>query len=71
MSDWISVRDSMPNKSTPSRSKAVLIYCPEIECQFTACYNFENKQWEYFAVGSVDVNNRVSHWKPLGANPED
>ena len=68
MSNWISV-DELPDVGHSTRSRAVLIYCPSNQCIFTACYNFENREWEYFARGSVEVNEIVSHWMPLPDPP--
>jgi len=66
---WISVKKRFPENEGRERSKAVLVYCPNIECTFTACYNFEHGEWEYFAVGSVEIYEFVSHWMPLPKPP--
>jgi len=67
---WISVKDEFPLPSMISyRSKSVLIYCDDILCQFTGCYNFNDNGWEYFGASGKVMQN-VTHWKPLGPAPE-
>jgi antirestriction protein len=63
--NWIDVSEKLPENEGRARSKAVLVYCPDIKCQFTACYNFEAEKWEYFACASAEIYYLVSHWMDL------
>lgn len=69
--EWISVdkRPCPPYREGMSRSRCVLVYCPESQCTFTACYNFQDEGWEFFARGSVELTDPVSHWQPLPLPP--
>ena len=72
MSEWISVDDRLPGKRTEmARSKNVLAWCADIECTFTACFNFQDNGWEYFARGTVEMHQRVTHWMPLPSPPKE
>lgn len=69
---WVEADEKLPDKpDNPgrTRSKCVLVYCPDIKCKFTGCYNFERGKWEYFAVGSVTIKEKVSHWRELPDGP--
>ncbi len=58
-SSWISVKDRLPNEGI-----AVLIYCPEIKCKFTAIRDLG--AWHYFGGGCWNVVGwHVSDWMPL------
>lgn len=70
MNEWISVEDKLPEQRNLPRSRSVLIYCKSNLCTFTAVYNFESCGWEYFACGSVEVMEYVTHWMPLPEPPE-
>lgn len=55
-------------------TKAVLVYCPDIKCTFTAWWK-DNKEdggiWTYFgAAGRHVINQRITHWMPLSEPPE-
>ena len=63
MSEWISVKDRLPEDR-----KAVLIRCPEIKCSFTAIWR--EGTWEYFGASSQPVRFEVTHWQPLPPPPE-
>lgn len=67
--EWMSVETLPEQRGSLSRSKAMLIYCPEIMCTFTACYNFTEQEWEHFAPGATFVYDKISHWMPLPTPP--
>lgn len=64
-SSWISVKDRLPNEGI-----AVLIYCPEIKCKFTAIRDLG--AWHYFGGGCWNVVGwHVSDWMPLPEHEDD
>ena len=64
-SSWISVKDRLPDDGI-----AVLIYCPEIKCKFTAIRDLG--AWHYFGGGCWNVVGwHVSDWMPLPEHEDD
>ena len=63
-SPWISIEDRLPEIIKGySWSKGVLIYIPEIRCQFIASLH-KDGFWEYFSPDNNKVRGKVSHWAP-------
>jgi Protein of unknown function (DUF551) len=62
MEQWIPVEDGL----TDVDGKSCLVWCPDIQCIFTAC--LRNSKWQYFG-GYGEIAREVSHWRPLPQPP--
>jgi hypothetical protein len=69
MSEWIKFSEEIPEQSFTGNSKSVLIYCPDVNCKYTACYNYKRCQWVFFPSKGGDCHRKVSHWMPLPDAP--
>lgn len=68
-SQWVPVSEKLPKRGGGRTSKAVLIWCPENQCQFTATYCPELEEWEHFPRGAVMWP--VTRWMHLPADPQE
>lgn len=69
---WVSVDERFPEKCDHNHhSSSVLVWCPDVECEFTATYNHEINCWEHFGRGGSGIIwSVVSAWKPLPPPPD-
>ena len=69
MSEWISVKDRLPEITPGLRSsKSVLVWCPERMNRYTA--NWTGSYWIFFGgYGRNEVTEEVTHWMQLPEAP--
>lgn len=68
MSDWISVKDRLPEDT-----KAVLVWTPENLCMYTGYLRDTMGRlavWAHFGGMGGTINKEVTHWMPIPEPPK-